>query len=215
VAVAYGAATMTPNPMPPNPMPAPVTPKKGGVSAVVIVAVLVALACPCVGILAAIAIPNFIKFQAKSKQSEARANLKSAFTSETMHFAGANAYSTDVGEVGFSPGPGNRYLYSFSTDGELQKPGEAGKGKTGFLADAARFPTIDNEALEKGVPQDVWDNSGLQGTCPDCSVTVVAAGNVDNDDTVDVWTISTKDRVINGVTVPAGQPYNHVDDTRE
>ena len=29
-----------------------------------------------IGILAAIAIPNFIKFQARSKQSEAKANLK-------------------------------------------------------------------------------------------------------------------------------------------
>ena len=29
-----------------------------------------------IGILAAIAIPNFIKFQAKSKQSEAKTNLK-------------------------------------------------------------------------------------------------------------------------------------------
>ncbi len=32
------------------------------------------------GLLASIAIPNFIKFQARSKQSEAKANLKAIYT---------------------------------------------------------------------------------------------------------------------------------------
>ena len=205
---------MTPNPS--NPMPAPVPQKKGGVSAVVIIAVVVALACPCVGILAAIAIPNFIKFQSKSKQAEAKVNLKSAFTAQKYFFGDQSKYSDDIGEVGFAPERGNRYLYAFSVDGELAKAGEPGKGKTGVEADAARYPGTNNEALEKGVPQALWDESGLKGTCPDdCSITIVAAGNIDNDDTVDVWTISTKDRVIDGMPVPAGTPHNHVDDTRE
>ncbi len=205
---------MTPNPS--NPMPAPVPQKKGGVSAVVIIAVVVALACPCVGILAAIAIPNFIKFQSKSKQSEAKANLKGAFTAQKAFFAGESKYSEDIGEVGFSPGPGNRYLYAFSVDGDLAKAGEAGTGKTGVEADGARHAGTNNDALEKGVPQALWDESGLKGTCPDdCSITIVAAGNIDNDDTVDVWTVSTKDRTIDGMSVPAGMPHNHIDDTRE
>jgi len=192
---------MTPNPMS-NPMPAPAPqPKKGGVSAVVIIAVVVALACPCVGILAAIAIPNFIKFQARSKQSEAKANLKAAYTSE-------------IGEVGFSPMPGNRYMYSFSTEGELSEAGGA-KG-SGVKADSKKFPTIDNEAIEKGVPQEIWADSGLEGECPKaCSITIVAAGNIDNDETIDVWTVSTKDRVIDGVSVPAGMPHNNVNDLNE
>ncbi len=40
-----------------------------------------------IGILAAIAIPNFVRFQARSKQSEAKVNLKSAFTAEKAYFA--------------------------------------------------------------------------------------------------------------------------------
>jgi type IV pilus assembly protein PilA len=204
---------MTPNPS--NPMPAPVPQKKGGMTAVIVIVVLVALACPCIGILAAIAIPNFIKFQAKSKQAEVRASLKSAYIVQKSYFAMEKKYSDDVGEVGFSPGPGNRYLYAFSADGELQKAGEEGKGKTGVAADAVRHPGTNNDALERGVPQELWDTSGLQGTCPDdCSITIVGAGNIDNDDTVDVWTISTKDRVIDGRPVSAGVPHNHIDDTR-
>ena len=37
-----------------------------------------------IGILAAIAIPNFLKFQAKSKQSEAKTNLGAIFTGQTV-----------------------------------------------------------------------------------------------------------------------------------
>ena len=40
-----------------------------------------------IGILAAIAIPNFLRFQAKSKQSEAKTNLGGIFTAETAYFA--------------------------------------------------------------------------------------------------------------------------------
>jgi type IV pilus assembly protein PilA len=203
--------------MTPNPMPAPVPQKKSGISTIVIVVIVVVLACPCVvGILAAIAVPNFIKFQSKSKQSEVKANLKAAYLAQKTYFGIEGKYSDDVGEVAFSPGPGNRYLYAFAADGELARAGELdGKGKTGFEVDSTRQPAS-NESLEQGVPQAVWDEVGLQGTCPtDCSITIVAAGNVDNDDTVDVWTVSTKDRVIDGVPVPAGQPHQHVDDVRD
>ena len=202
---------MTPNPMS-NPMPAPPPQqKKGGVSAVVIIAVVVALACPCVGILAAIAIPNFIKFQAKAKQSEAKSNLKAAFAAEQAFFAGADKYSADIEEVGFSPMPGNRYMYSFSTEGELAEAG--GTKGSGVKADSKKFPTIDNDAIEKGVPQEIWADSGIEGECPSaCSITIVAAGNIDNDDTIDVWTVSTKERVIGGISVPAGVPHNDVND---
>ena len=38
-----------------------------------------------IGILAAIAIPNFLKFQAKSKQSEAKTNLGAIFTGQISY----------------------------------------------------------------------------------------------------------------------------------
>ena len=42
-----------------------------------------------IGILAAIAIPNFLRFQAKSKQSEAKTNLGGIFTAEIAYFGRA------------------------------------------------------------------------------------------------------------------------------
>src|SRR5438105_12021421 len=68
-----------------------------------------------IGILAAIAIPNFVKFQARSKQSEAKANLKAMFTAEKAYSAEKDKFSTLVGEIGFSPERNNRYAY-FATN---------------------------------------------------------------------------------------------------
>ncbi|MFT3712920.1 MAG: prepilin-type N-terminal cleavage/methylation domain-containing protein [Archangium sp.] len=64
-----------------------------------------------IGILAAIAIPNFIRFQAKSKQAEARTNMKAVFTGERSRFGEKDRYSAAIAEIGFAPERGNRYLY--------------------------------------------------------------------------------------------------------
>ncbi|MBE2253665.1 MAG: prepilin-type N-terminal cleavage/methylation domain-containing protein [Myxococcus sp.] len=64
-----------------------------------------------IGILAAIAIPNFIKFQAKGKQAEANSNLKGIFSAQKATFSPNNGYWSDIGAIGFQPERGNRYLY--------------------------------------------------------------------------------------------------------
>ena len=64
-----------------------------------------------IGILAAIAIPNFIRFQARSKQSEAKTNLKAVFTGQKSRFGERDRYSDNIGEIGFAPERGNRYSY--------------------------------------------------------------------------------------------------------
>lgn len=69
-----------------------------------------------IGILAAIAIPNFIRFQARSKQSEVKTNLKAIFTGEKSRFADRDAYSSSLGDIGFSPERGNRYAYDLGDD---------------------------------------------------------------------------------------------------
>ncbi len=64
-----------------------------------------------IGMLAAIAIPNFIRFQARSKQAEARTNLKAVFTGQKSRHAEKDSYTALLGETGFSPERGNRYSY--------------------------------------------------------------------------------------------------------
>ena len=69
-----------------------------------------------IGILAAIAIPNFLRFQAKAKQSEARVVLSGIYTSETAYFAEQNTYSTDLqNRVGFAPASTPKYYLAGGT----------------------------------------------------------------------------------------------------
>ncbi|MDP1825329.1 MAG: pilin [Archangium sp.] len=152
---------------------------------------------PVVGILAAIAIPNFIKFQARSKQSECKANLKAAFQAQKAYFAEKNTYGTTAEEIGFSLEPRNRYNYRIGPDSLIP----------------ATQTTTPSQELEAGYPPGLIDLVGLHGDCADkCDVTMVCAGNVDNDPFVDVWSISTGQRTANGEVVPAGVPFNEADD---
>jgi prepilin-type N-terminal cleavage/methylation domain-containing protein len=64
-----------------------------------------------IGILAAIAVPNFLKFQGRSRQSEAKANLKAMFTAERAYYQQNNTYSPLINAIGFTPERGNRYCY--------------------------------------------------------------------------------------------------------
>src|SRR5438128_11357009 len=64
-----------------------------------------------IGILAAIAIPNFIKFQARSKQSEAKANLKASFTAMKAFYQEKDRYWAVEREIVFVPERNNRYAY--------------------------------------------------------------------------------------------------------
>jgi type IV pilus assembly protein PilA len=67
-----------------------------------------------IGLLAALAIPNFIKFQARSRQSEAKSNLKALFTAQKSYYGDKLAYCSSMDTIGFSPERGNRYLYTMS-----------------------------------------------------------------------------------------------------
>ena len=64
-----------------------------------------------IGILAAIAVPNFIKFQAKAKQSEAKTMLRSYFTAQRHYFSEKDTYTSTLSQLGFSPERANRYAY--------------------------------------------------------------------------------------------------------
>ena len=66
-----------------------------------------------IGILAAIAIPNFLKFQCKAKQSEAKTNLAGIFTAEKAFFGEYNTYSTDLISVNWIPDGSPVYIYGY------------------------------------------------------------------------------------------------------
>ena len=123
-----------------------------------------------IGILAAIAIPNFLKFQAKSKQSEAKTNLKAIFTAETSYFGEENTFGT-LPEVNYIPvGTPSKMIYAFAVEA-------AGANSVGAAPPAGAD----------------WTNCGLTDADGDGkfeSFSAAANGNIDNDTDVDIWYIN-------------------------
>src|SRR6185312_14676532 len=68
-----------------------------------------------IGILAAIAIPNFVAYQAKAKQSEAKVSVGAIFTSAVAYQAESNnpqSYAPNtISQVGWSPSGTPRYSF--------------------------------------------------------------------------------------------------------
>ncbi len=156
--------------------------------------------------LPAIAIPNYLRFQARAKQSECKANLRAAYTAQRMVFLENDGYSENVRELGFSP-EGSRYAYFFGPE-PIYEGDEANALRP--TRQAQTDPDVAFRLMIEGV------EPGIVGECPDdCTATIACAGNIDGDDTYDVWSISTADRELDGELVPAGQPHNHVSDVTE
>lgn len=119
-----------------------------------------------IGILAAIAIPNFLRYQAKSKQSEAKTNLSGIFTSQTSYFGDNNSYAATFALMGYTLA-GNAKTYAFSVDG------------TNILGLTTLNTSGTNCAIGTGSP-----------AATATAFTATARGNVDNDLDCDVWTIN-------------------------
>ena len=154
-----------------------------------------------IGILAAIAIPNFIKFQARSKQSEAKTDLKGIFPAEKSYFAEKDSYSSAFNLIGYIPERGNRYSYHLGPAGNDQARGAATLdtppvvgwqviqidsyklGGTLVTGDLASTPTIIAEpgVTAAGAAAVVTGSNG--------SFVAMASGTVDNDSANDEWAL--------------------------
>jgi len=148
-----------------------------------------------IGILAAIAIPNFIKFQARSKQSEAKANSKAMFTAEKAFYAEKDRWSTRVGEVGFAPERNNRYNYFLG--GSTQDSRSTTLATTGTQATAISADSF--KGYTTTTTSTFGSTCGVTPAAPTTQTTVAdwagsAIGNIDSDTVLDAWSISTQTR---------------------
>src|SRR5262245_11322032 len=119
-----------------------------------------------IGILAAIAIPNILRYQAKSRQSEAKTSLSAIFVSETAYFGEQGRYG-DTTQVGYTlAGNTNRYWYRTATT-------DTSGAQTGVVA----MPSQVN-------PTDPGDNT-IPAASSTTGFTATAAGNIDGDTSID------------------------------
>ncbi len=69
-----------------------------------------------IGILAAIAIPNYTKFQMRAKQAEAKAGIAGVFSAEKAFFAEFSTYAARLNAIGFMPEGNANYNIGFLAD---------------------------------------------------------------------------------------------------
>lgn len=135
-----------------------------------------------IGILAAIAIPNFLRYQAKSRQSEAKTNLGGVFVAQTSYYGENSAYG-NFGQIGFAlAGASNRYTYR--SGGAAPTGGPSGGNVNNDLIN----PGVGNQTQENTVVAARNFDSTAPGAVP--GFTATATGNLDNDPQIDQWHVN-------------------------
>lgn len=128
-----------------------------------------------IGILAAVAIPQFLRYQTQARQSEAKTNLAGIFVAELAYY-GENARFGSFSEIIYSLiGPSNRYTYRSGA------PGVGGGPSTGTENIDLHSATVGPSSPENTV---VPAANSLFG------FTATATANVDTDPTVDQWHVN-------------------------
>lgn len=186
-----------------------------------------------IGILAAIAIPNFTRFQARARQAEASSNLKTLFIGMRTF---QRLPTQGIRVPGFAPERGNRFSYLLKdpcTNNENRGTLEIvrhndddclGADLFKFSGFAAAVPTgmftpippILTAWNTKAANNSMALQAGVYGTQDNWDFLAYAAGDVDNtpSDGADSWLVSSADGQLtascptsNVTSVSAGEPF--------
>lgn len=156
-----------------------------------------------IGILAAIAVPNFQRFQSKAKQSEAKSSLSAIYTAEQAFKTEWQTFFADFRNIGYQPNGTFRYAHGFAGAGTPTSPATYTGAGAAATTNAVQFntasfgcgaaPTVANGCAIIPPPSGV--TYGLTGaTVFDANNFVaVAQGNLNGTTTAtggsDVWSI--------------------------
>jgi type IV pilus assembly protein PilA len=134
-----------------------------------------------IGILAAIAIPNFLQYQARARQSESRTNLGGVFVSQTAFLGEAGRYGS-FQEVGFTLASAtNRYTY--------RSPANGGAGASSAAQGVDMFQTALPIVIAQAAGAVVSGGTLATAATP-AAFTATASGNIDGDATLDQWHVN-------------------------
>ena len=162
-----------------------------------------------IGILAAIAVPNFQRFQAKSRQSEAKANLGALYSCEKAFYAEWNVYFNDFRDIGFAPEGQLHYHTGWDTGaGALTNIGYSGPSAPGgnpvgaalyntqlYCADASSNNACTEMQFAAGK---TLPTNNLINTSTPPTFQAGSAGSISNTTALaDTWTIDDKKNLVN------------------
>lgn len=138
-----------------------------------------------IGILAAIAIPNFLTYQGRARQSEARAVLSGAYILEQTYFTESNRYGS-FGEIRFTyTSTSNRYT--------VRSPPTGGQGVTSNTLGIDMFAPTSGALAQSGTFLVARGNNDPP------MFTLSATANIDADTITDEWHLNDAK---NGLQVP-------------
>lgn len=167
-----------------------------------------------IGILSAIAIPNFQRFQMKSRQSEAKNALSAIFQAEKAYHQEWSQYFADFRDIGYAPEGVMKYYVTSSDAAGVNTPGNlsgyngpSGPNSaptvynTGGYCDAAAYANISvcNMDTDYATAAAISDADGQAGTMNINSFLAAAGSDLDRgkDTTYDVWTINQNKQMAN------------------
>jgi len=149
-----------------------------------------------IGILSAIAVPNFKKYQAKSKQSEAKIRLAALYNTEVGSSADWDTYATCLSVMGYELSPRGYYAVGFSTGFNATGVNANYTGCTAGTTISSSAAATDIVFLPTTLLGVVNANKPSAVTNLPTSTTVQngftagAAGSISSSVTLDQWTIS-------------------------
>ena len=124
-----------------------------------------------IGILSAVAIPNFQKYQARSKTSEGKLQLAAIYTAEASFYADYNIYHTCLRYMGYDPvdeAPSRYYTTGFNVAGTVDAGAYASATNSGLAAECSNGLAATDGAsyflAGKRLGASVATNAHLQGT---------------------------------------------------
>jgi len=122
-------------------------------------------------LLTVIAIPNFMKYTTRSKQVEAKRNLKAIYNMQVAYKANHGVYADSFDDLNYKIVTDKLFVY------------QLGMGDSRIGNDVG-----DKEMVET-----------LQKYGSEHGYAAVAVGNLDSDATLDIWVINEKDELVNAV----------------
>lgn len=138
-----------------------------------------------IGILSAIAIPNFARYQSKSRQAEAKIALASVYGGEKAFFAEYSAYMQDLAAIGYVPEGFKRF---YATGWATANTGSA----TGYSGAVGGQPNY----LQTNIPATWTQCPGSTGLLTGVHATDVqtfsarSAGQLREGQVCDIWQIT-------------------------
>lgn len=171
-----------------------------------------------IGVLAAIAIPQYQKYQARARQSEAKISLAAIFTAERAHHAEHSSFSGCLSNIGYAIESGAKRYYITGFSDASANGGNVCGPTTGTACVAYTWDMNGSSELSCTAGANVnyvaanvaaysvavTNNTDLDGS-QDSSVSKDnfiggAAGRISNVTTIDEWTITEAKRMRNTVS---------------